>query len=265
MKSIDKTLEQRLAETEYSPYVFEPKRIKSLAIAYKNKSVHNHWSKEYYDSKQKINDYNTNMTFLAKELRLLKKKKGDSEEIKKLENARSYMMYFNEVALDLSTELLNAEKEYLIDTETENKRYKKKLEKLEKDKNRAKRRLEKNKTAWKKAAVSGGKIAAAGAAALSALFEVPGSIYVKGTLATIVGIVTYLPLDLLVNKIENSAYKDISEKFEPLFKEVDKTHMEQIVKLDIFYQIGETELADEAEYNLERTLDFYFKTVKASV
>lgn len=240
-----------------SPYIYTLDRVIELANAYKELEMQKPGTEAYKKNAQIVENFKNTLKKIEDELRLYRKL-GQEDKIEELKKVQQLMYSFHDKATTLSSYLIKIEQSYLESLVQEKTRYKKKLSKLENDKNNAINTIKEEKGIAKRLTDTFIKVGPAIATGIAA-YNIPGDSYIKAIIAIITAVITYLPLDYIVNRIEDKRINKIISEFEPLFKDADVEHEEKKKALKESYDKVIKELCEIAVIDMVLETQRYFK------
>ncbi|MCD6576300.1 MAG: hypothetical protein J7K73_04035 [Nanoarchaeota archaeon] len=219
--------------------VYRPSSVIEIANAYKGVDLNADYAVEY-DEKKKIEKerkYQTNSQIIvAFEARIselekqLKEEKVRSKQ-RQIRRAKLYMEAFKRKALSLAQNLEEIEVYYEQKKKEEEIRYKRKLAKLEKDKNKQIDKIKKERGFLRKVAIRASESAVPLLTYLTTVEFIPNT-----TSRILVAIATVLPTvgfgEYFIGRMEDKRIKSIVEDYEPIFEKIDTHHSKVLAELD---------------------------------
>ena len=208
--------------------VYTLERIAEVGEALKGrgKETDPKMSEEYKGVIDRFNSSVKEIEFTLRHLRKGEQKKpgANKAKIEELECALRLMNAYHDTAVTLASYLMEEEKMFDNATESEVKRNKGKLTHIEEDKNLAINSVKQGKSAVSKlldAVVRVGPTIVAAASAYSA----PGEAYIKGFFAIAAAMITYLPIDIALNYMEDKRFHTATNSQDENFQKEDIVHI----------------------------------------
>ncbi|MCD6547723.1 MAG: hypothetical protein J7K22_04195 [Nanoarchaeota archaeon] len=235
-KEIDIT-KSRIYPSKLPDGIYLPTQVVDIANAYRNKEKYADYKKveDAKERSEKENAYKANLKIIENFEKRIKSLEEmlENPEIENKEEIRKSLLYmesFQSRALTLSRQIAEIEKHYEEKEQMENERYKKKLKKLERDKEKRKKYVKTEQRILQRIGFAIGEFLVP---VITYLFT--EDIITNEIERVLISIATVLPSfgigEYLLGRIKDLRIKKVVEEFEPLFQQADKEHYDNLQRI----------------------------------
>jgi hypothetical protein len=196
------------------------------ALNGKDKETDPKMFEEYKGVIDRFNSSVKEIEFTLRHLRKDEQKKpgANKEKIDEFERALRLMNAYHDTAVTLASYLTEEETMFNSAIESETKRNRGKITHIEEDKNLAVNSIKQGKSAVSKLLDAVVRVGPTIVAAASA-YNAPGEVYIKGFFAIAAAMITYLPIDVALNYMEDKRVHTATHSQDENFQKEDIVHI----------------------------------------